>query len=698
MASIWPLPVWGMADDSQFLTVTETHSPDIAERKDDSPVVADRSLAEMLPENTPVAIFISLGGETWEALKQFELFAKIAGFSGQYGGYTGLPLLPADLAQGLNQDLGQSGGVSSWIGDHSVVAILPEASPRRITVSDIDSQIYSVTPIVDVDAFEPFIDQLAQIKGEAPEERLHQGTMLWSWPARTESFENFEDLEGIDGATDEGIEETEAPVELEKAVSSSEQPDVPFSEEAGPEGFGTEDGYSYTVPELAIARIGNHVVLSQNPNTLKTLIDYQQLARPNLGENALFLRAQHPDADSPNTDDADLADANCDIGSCAIARIYANLSETSKFNLGSGFPFAEGLPRPPGLPPGLPTGLPILPPWLNLPLSIPPEARLLAAKTLTGVTFDSLVYPQTEGLRLQARLYGNEALRPTATPDLPYADSALRFVPAPTYALGSGRNMAGLWNRIANILSADETTRDYLDQLRFGAQLLTGLDLDTEIFGWMDREFALFFFPSNTGAINSTFPGAGIEVGLALQTSDRPTAQAALDAVGPLTTSFFGQNIAVDTRVNDAPAVSLQFPPDESSDKTTSFLSHSWVAEDTLIVTTGIGAMSRLLNAPTFEPLDKYPTFVNATQSLAHPNNGYSYVNAGSSLSRIYGAISDWLEVAPDEPFFAMIKSYLGTVYSLSGTTSSTREYWQLDSLINLAPARTTHEQPLSIE
>ncbi|MGB3765406.1 MAG: DUF3352 domain-containing protein, partial [Phormidesmis sp.] len=128
-----------------------------------------------------------------------------------------------------------------------------------------------------------------------------------------------------------------------------------------------------------------------------------------------------------------------------------------------------------------------------------------------------------------------------------------------------------------------------------------------------------------------------------------------------------------------------------------SFLGHSWVSDDTVMFTSGIGAMNRVLNATAFEPLDEHPTFLNATRSLANPNNGYSYVNAGSSLSLIYGFVEDWFELDPNDPFFVSAKSYLGTVRSLSGTTSSTTDYWQLDSLVNLAPAEAASNKAILI-
>ncbi|MGC1307966.1 MAG: DUF3352 domain-containing protein [Phormidesmis sp.] len=592
---------------------------------------SDRQLAQLLPESTPVAIFLSAAEADWAALEQFELFDKIADLTGALPQSLNLTFLPP----GLDRQ-----AVQGWMGDRSVLAVLPENAPRRISVTDLNDRFVAIATLKNPEAFASFIEVLESARGEAAEKSVYEGVALWVWPTRTQTIEEtvpeeLKELEDFAGA---------------KAAADGE--DGPLL----PEDFGAEDVYTYEVPGLAIAQIDGYVLLAQDLEALKTLIDYQQIGQTTLGDSKLFLRSQYGQTEG------------------AIGRIYGNLAEAIKFNFEGGFLGAANVPLPPGLP--------------NLPsfsaLGLLPEARAMATEVLAGVTFDSLIYPQSEGLRFQGRLYGNDLIRATATPDLPYADSVLSFVPAPTFSLSSGRNVAGFWNRVADLLETNEVTSGFLERARTAVSAFTGLDLDKELIGWMDREFVLFFFPSNQGAINSFLPGAGIEVGVAIQTSDRPTAQAALNAFGTLTQTFAGENIATNTTVNNVPAVSWQL---FTGSETVSILSHSWIAEDTVVLTTGVGAMNRLLNAPAFEPLDEHPTFINATQSLAHPNNGYSYVNAGATLSLAYGLVGKYFAIPPDDPFFVTVKSYLGTIYGLGGTTSSTNEYWQLDYLVNLAPA-----------
>ena len=608
-------------------------------------------IASRLPENTPYAMFFSTQDGSLAALEQFELFARIADLTGGLTNPLGLPFLPLGFDAQYEGD--------PWAGEQSAIALLPETAPRRVSPTDLDAKFYSLTQIVNQADFVDFVIAVETARAEAPELTMYQGAALWVWPARTASFSDsdFEqpdvksEAKSLDNPSDEATKLARAnsnPTSILPERSSDIYGEPTFGD--------SEDGY--VVPGLAIAQIDNYAVIAANSQTVKDVIEYQ-LRASSLAENELFSRSQyHQQAD-------------------ALVHVYANMAETYKFDLSDRLPDFAQLPIPPGFP-----ALPAMPDFFSV------ESRLLASRLTQGITIEAIAYPQSEGLRFQGRLYGNEVIRPVATPDLPEANSAIQYVPAPAYTLGSGRNLSQFWQRVASFLAVDQTTQGFLDQARFLVLSATGLDLDDELIGWIDQEIAFFSFPSNEGLLNSIFPGAGVELGLAVQTSDRPKAETALTALGEVAQDFVSTEIAVDTRVNDSPAINWRIPA-EGNDLEFSFLGHSWVSEDTVMFTSGIGAMGRVLNATAFEPLDEHPTFLNATRSLASPNNGYSYINASSSLSLIYGFVEDWFQIEPNDPFFTEAKSYLGTVRSLSGTTSSTTDYWQLDSLVNLAPAET---------
>ena len=642
--------------------------PALAQGSADDPAAARQPhVAQMLPENTPVAFFLTTQAADWQALEQFELFAKIAAFTGGGASPLNLPILLPGIDYARD--------VQPWIGEQVAIAVLPDTTPRSIAVSDIAATTLTVVPVADPEALPPFLERLETARAEeVPEKSTYEGVTLWVWSTRTESYGDYDDCYEADCADDDdGLPAPlPDPLTVPPAVGAVKAVTPPVPQRLPVPGEFEEGDYTYQVPGLAVAILDNYLVFAQEPAALKTLIDYQQLANPSLADSALFLRSQYADSEG------------------AIARFYANLSEAVKFNLDGGL---AGLSSP--LPGPFPTpfpGAPDLIPQLTLPL----EARSLTARALQGVTIDSLVYPQAEGIRLQGRLYGNGLVRSAATPDLPEADSALSFVPAPAYSLNSGRDLAGLWRQIAASLALSEPTREFLQQARSTVSTFLGLDLDTELLGWMDKEIVLFFFPSAGGG--SLRPEFNLETGIAIQTSDRATAQKALDALDAFVGSSGGAAQALSvtpTEINGTPAVSWQISAYPGSPQPLSVFAHSWIAEDTVVLTSGTRAMAQLLNAPNFQSVERYPTFLGATGSLPHPNNGYSYLNAGSTLSLIYSLFSSWLAVPPDDPFFQTVKSFLGTIRSFGSTTSSTSDYWQLDSLMNLAPVQAG--QPLAV-
>ncbi|MEM9164208.1 MAG: DUF3352 domain-containing protein [Cyanobacteria bacterium P01_F01_bin.4] len=583
--------------------------------------------ATQLPASVAMALMIDTTENTWATLSQFELFAKTSDFTGAPLNPSSLPFLP----NGLNY----LETVQPWIGDSAIFALLAAPSPGSVTFSE---RAILIAPVANPEPATGFIDEVALYRGADPEQTTYKGTDLWLWPEAEVSFGWPED----DWPEDDWPEASPSPL---PPVSPSPLP--PFSPPQpflpDPEIFPTRpdasDDFAYTIPGLAIARVENYLIFANDVETLKIWIEYQYPGGPTLSEHEAFINLRaHPEAAG------------------AIATLYGDMGELSKFELGDAL---SNIPAP----------LPL--PQPNL------RDQATAARFLKGVTVETLIYPQAKGLRLEARLNRNDFLPGfPATPADTDDGTILSLVPAPTYFLGSGQDIAGLWRDVATALSLNEFTYNIIESARSLVAFTLGLDLDTDILGWMDGEYTLFFFPSRSGLLNSFFPGLNVEPALMLETSDRTAAEKALTAFD----DFVGPDVATPVTVNQQPAVSWNF---DDGSGASSVLSHSWVADDTLVLTTGTGAMGNLLNPPAFEPLTEHSTFINATESLPQPNDGYFYANAGSTLSLIYGL----LPFEPGDPFAQTITSFLGSFHSLSMTSSSTSEYVQFDVLLGLAQA-----------
>ncbi|MEO1593394.1 MAG: DUF3352 domain-containing protein, partial [Cyanobacteria bacterium J06632_22] len=229
---------------------------------------------------------------------------------------------------------------------------------------------------------------------------------------------------------------------------------------------------------------------------------------------------------------------------------------------------------------------------------------------------------------------------------------------------------------VSEALAFSDISRSLLETARAFVGFTTGLVLDSEIFGWMDGEYTLFFLPSRSGLLNSLIPDLGVEAGVLLQTSNRPAADTAITAFD----SLFGTSIVIPRELSGTTVSSWELDWNGSGTPQ-SVLSHTWLTDDTLAITTGTGAMDRLVNPFAFESLTEHSTFRNATDPFPWPNYGYFYVNAAPTLATLYSL----LDLNPSDPFVQEVKSGLGTLRSLSMTSSSTADALQLDALLGLA-------------
>lgn len=115
------------------------------------------------------------------------------------------------------------------------------------------------------------------------------------------------------------------------------------------------------------------------------------------------------------------------------------------------------------------------------------------------------------------------------------------------------------------------------------------MDLDKEVFGWMDGEYALAVVPSTEGFLAQV----GVGPVLMLQTSDRPAAEALLKKLDGIAQ----QNLV---RVSSREVGGVQVTEWADPAGQGVFLAHGWAEPDTLFVTMGplVSAMVPKPSAP----------------------------------------------------------------------------------------------------
>jgi Protein of unknown function (DUF3352) len=291
-------------------------------------------------------------------------------------------------------------------------------------------------------------------------------------------------------------------------------------------------------------------------------------------------------------------------------------------------------------------------------------------------TFDGLTWVQPNGIKSETNVYFTSPQPQRATAALPNANQILTRLPAATYMAGSSRNFKQQWRELLELYEGDKQIEESLTLLRKELTKATGLDLEKDVIDWMDGEYALFFYPTQEGLFNYLDRKINLGIGLVIQTSDRARAESTLKKIDAFIKTTTNSSIAVANRtLKGQPVTSWEA---KDGKRLLSIVSHSWIDADTLLITTGLGATKDLTPKP-YLPLHLNPTFQTATVDLVKPNDGFTYINMGSTLSFIYGVVRTWMP--PGSPYVEETQRLLGSIRSLSTTSTNTPEKIQAESL-----------------
>ncbi len=185
--------------------------------------------------------------------------------------------------------------------------------------------------------------------------------------------------------------------------------------------------------------------------------------------------------------------------------------------------------------------------------------------------------------------------------------------PTDTFALISGNGISRGWEALVEQSKDYPEMKQALEQAR-GQLKFVNIDLDKDIFGWMNGEFALGAIPSNQGVLASVgFGGA-----LVFDTSDRKTAEATFTKLDTLAKT---QQINIANRnIGGKEVTEWQIP------RQGALLAHGWLDQDTVFVAVGGPVADAVANAKT-PSLDNSDAFKAVTGSLQKPNGGYFYLD-----------------------------------------------------------------------
>lgn len=240
-------------------------------------------------------------------------------------------------------------------------------------------------------------------------------------------------------------------------------------------------------------------------------------------------------------------------------------------------------------------------------------------------------------------------------------------LPANTLGMMTGQNINRTWSRIVEQATDDPQWNQVLQMLR-GQLRFVNIDVDQDVFGWMDEEFALAAIPSNQGILGNL----GIGAALLIQTSDRQTAATTLSKLDNLAKI---QRININKRnINDTDVTEWLIPGQRA------LLSHGWLNDNTVFLAVG-GSVAEAIATNNTPKLDTSNRFKTVTESLPKPNAGYFYIDVEKTASLINSLMT------PAQPLSPELKTVLSTIDGFGVTLISPDKFsTQLEMLLALKP------------
>ncbi len=238
--------------------------------------------------------------------------------------------------------------------------------------------------------------------------------------------------------------------------------------------------------------------------------------------------------------------------------------------------------------------------------------------------------------------------------------------PTDTFALVSGSGISRSWETLVEQSKDYPEMKQVFEQVR-GQLKFVNIDLDKDIFGWMNGEFAFGGIPSNQGVLASVgFGGA-----LVFDTSDRKTAEATLTKLDTLAKT---QQINVANKnIGGKDVTEWQIP------RQGALLAHGWLDQDTVFVALGGPVADALANGKN-PSLNNSDAFKAVTGSLQKPNGGYFYLDMDKTktVPLVNSFISSNLNT------ITILSSIRGLGFTANSPNKSTSE---LEMLLALKPS-----------
>ncbi|TAO00798.1 MAG: DUF3352 domain-containing protein [Phormidium sp. SL48-SHIP] len=609
--------------------------------------IASPEVTQHLPANTALVLLLNRP-QAWQSFNRFQSLD----FMGEIFNEPGLlPFLPVVTLQ-------EGEILDPWIDDWSATAVIPLSSIETETAA----ATVTLIPVSDEDAFADYLTRLEVDYGTSASQETYNDIPIQVFPQVEIVPDPMPTPPSPEMWQDDG-EVSPANPSLDKSLSRLSHP-LKQVLTAIKQGEGVEDSNfppefefpqtAMVKPSVAIARLPNNlVVVAPSRKDIQGYLDMTSLAVP-LAENPEFEKLlHHPDF------------SNAVVGTYGNFKQLAQLSRQVETQ------------SPPGFPP-LPSGSGF--------------SQVADLYGQTYLSFNALIWADEAGGRLQFRSdYRNPQPEMAARSQNP--NRLLSRLPGGTYVATNGINLGQSLLTLVSTVEGIPEIASVLDGVRGEIRQALGLELQ-DLLQWMDGEFALFLYPPIGGSQNALFPFLPFEIGLYLETGDRPAAEQVLSALDSWILNISEGFVEISREsLENQPFTSWNLPMGVE-DETLSQVAHGWITEDTLLLTTGMASVNRLYPQPRVRLLDSYnfqtaiAPFPDNRTSLAYYNLG-AIVAATRDLWRSPMVVFDDTtplegEEQPTDPFFEFLQS----LRSLSLSVSIDEEREQLDIRLVLSHSR----------
>lgn len=267
-------------------------------------------------------------------------------------------------------------------------------------------------------------------------------------------------------------------------------------------------------------------------------------------------------------------------------------------------------------------------------LSFSPTSRMAARRIDKFSNIKSMMMwleVNDNGLHFQALAKLNSPTNLTENQPIP--DEMLSYLPANTIALYNGTEIDRTWSSFIAKVAKDRLLRYNLSKYKKSFETSTNLDLDKDVFSWMDGEFAMALVPPTNKGILADYGIAGMVI---WTTDKRSQAENTLKKIEAKRASF--NDILVEKRNVDGKEIT-EWKNLAGED----ILSYTWLNDTSLLLKLG-SSPDPTLKVKANNSVSKDKTFTKVTKYLPKNNQGYLYIN---NLEQIIPPIERFLANTP---------------------------------------------------